>query len=381
MNNLFSSFELSGLTLPNRIIMPPMTRVRSPKGLPTDQMALYYAQRASAGLIIAEGSPISPEAQGYLYNPGIYTSEQIEGWKLVTDSVKSTGGRIFLQLWHVGRVSHTSILPRVIIPVSSTDKTAKNTNAFGLDDQGNPGFIQASKPRSLETGEIRRIIDDFVQAAENAIRAGFDGIEIHAANGYLFDQFLNPLINDRNDIYSAKTVDNRIRLLLETTDAISNVIGSNRVGIRLSPFGTLNDCPNFKESEGTYLELGKALGERNIAFVHVMDQTGFFTMSDDTESTSDNIRNLLIKWRQNSPDLAIILDGSLSPEKAEELISENIIDMAGFGHLFIANPDLVNRLRYGFPLAYPDRKTFYTDGSKGYIDYPVYRQDIKTVHL
>ncbi|QMW07176.1 alkene reductase [Spirosoma foliorum] len=373
MPDLFSSFKLGGLELPNRIVMPPLTRARAPRDIATQEMALYYSQRATAGLIIAEGSPISNEGQGYLFNPGIFTPEQVNGWRLVTDAVKRARGRIVVQLWHVGRVSHTSIQQYGQPPVSSTNRVAKNANAFGRDATGQINFIPSSTPRALTTGEISRVIRDFVQAARNAIEAGFDGVELHAANGYLFDQFLNPLINDRIDRYATTTMENRLRFLLETVDAISDVIGHKRIGVRLSPYGTLNDCPHFDDAEETYLAVGKALGERHIAYIHVMDQTGFFTMPAGAESTSDAIHRLLRQWRGDLPQTALIFAGSLTQVRANELISNGLIDLAAFGQGFIANPDLVARFQNGWPLALPNRKTFYTGGSVGYTDYPTYQ--------
>ncbi|XZF12441.1 alkene reductase [Chitinophagaceae bacterium MMS25-I14] len=373
MQTLFSPFNLAGLELPNRIIMPPMTRVRAPQDVATEQMALYYAQRATAGLIIAEGSPISNEGQGYLFNPGIFTTEQIAGWRLVTDSVKSAGGRIFLQLWHVGRISHTSIQQDGRAPVSSTARRAVNSNAFAYDEQGQPGFVRSSAPRALETEEIPRIINDFVSAARNAMEAGFDGVEIHAANGYLFDQFINPLINDRTDQYGAATMENRLRFLLEIVGTISSEIGANKLGVRLSPYGILNDCPHFEDMEETYLEIGRALGKREVAFIHVMDQTGFFTMPQGVVPYSEAIKRLFRKWRPDLPKTALLFDGSMTKAKAEKLIGEGIIDLAGFGQPFIANPDLVYRFRHGLPLTVPDKKTYYTGGAKGYIDYRPFR--------
>ncbi|WP_020596628.1 alkene reductase [Spirosoma panaciterrae] len=374
--SLFSSFELGELTLPNRIIMPPMTRARAPKDIATDEMALYYSQRATAGLIIAEGSPISSEGQGYLFNPGIFTPQQVDGWSRVTDAVKRAGGRIVLQLWHVGRVSHTSIQPNGQPPVSSTNRVAKNANAFGRDATGQINFIPSSTPRALTTGEISRVIGDFVQASRNAIDAGFDGVELHAANGYLFDQFLNPLINDRTDRYGATTMEDRLRFLLETVDAVSQAIGHRRIGVRLSPYGTLNDCPHFADLDETYRAVGKALGERKIAYLHVMDQSGFFTMPKGAESTSAAIYRLLRNWREDLPNTAIIFAGSLTKERAGELIGQGLIDLAGFGQPFIANPDLVARFQHNWPLAVANRKTFYTGGSVGYIDYPTYEEGL-----
>lgn len=372
MTDLFSPFDLAGLQLPNRIVMPPLTRSRGPEDAATERVALYYTQRATAGLIIAEGSPISNEGQGYLYNPGIFTSEQVEGWRLVTNSVHSARGRIFLQLWHVGRISHTSIQHGGRQPVSSTAQTAEGAMAFGRDGDGNPTFVPVSHPRALETDEVGRVVSDFVKAALNAIDAGFDGIELHAANGYLFDQFLNPLINDRTDRYSAATMEGRLRFTLETVDAVGEAIGFDKVGIRLTPYGVINSVPPFAETEETYLALGEALGRRGIAFFHVMDQTGFFNTPQGQKPTSEAIHDLLAKWRSVAPGVALVLDGGTTKERAEGLIRSGVIDLAGFGQAFIANPDLVARLQNGWPLAPADRATYYTGGANGYIDYPPY---------
>ena len=310
MSPLFTPFDLSGLELPNRIFMAPLTRSRGPHDAATDLVALYYTQRATAGLIVSEGSPISQEGQGYFYNPGIFTAEQIAGWRLVTDSVHAVGGRMFLQLWHVGRISHISNQPNNGAPVSSTDKAA-NAMAFGRDANGNVGFVPASKPRALATDEVARVVNDFVQAARNAMEAGFDGVELHAANGYLFDQFLNPHINDRTDRYAAATIDGRMRFTLEVVDAVSAAIGAHKVGIRLTPYGVIGDVPMFDDAEETYVALGKALGERGTAYFHVMDQTGFFNTPAGQKPTSDLIKELLIKWRGVAPRTAILLDLSL----------------------------------------------------------------------
>lgn len=373
MPDLFSPFDLSGLSLPNRIVMPPLTRSRGPDDAATERVALYYAQRASAGLIIGEGSPISSEGQGYLYNPGIFTRPQIDGWRLVTDSVHSAGGRMFLQIWHVGRISHTSIQPNGQPPVSSTSRTAEGSMAFGRGANGEVGFLPASPPRALATEEIGRVVADFAQAARNAMDAGFDGVELHAANGYLFDQFLNPLVNDRTDRYSATTMEGRLRFTLEVVDAVCAAIGPSRVGIRLTPFGVIGSVPIFPDSEATYLALGQALGERRIAYIHVMDQTGFFNTPQGQRPTSDAIQGLLRQWRKAAPGTALMLDGGLTKARATELIADGVIDLAGFGQPFIANPDLVARLRNDWPLSPADRATYYTGGARGYIDYPPYR--------
>ncbi|GAB0120319.1 alkene reductase [Acidisoma sp. 7E03] len=374
MSDLFTPFDLCGLALPNRIFMAPLTRSRGPQDAATDLVALYYTQRATAGLIISEGSPISQEGQGYFYNPGIFTPEQIAGWRLVTNSVHAVGGRMFIQLWHVGRISHSSNQPNKGAPVSSTDKAA-NAMAFGRDDTGKVGFVPASKPRALETDEVARVVGDFVQSARNAMEAGFDGVELHAANGYLFDQFLNPHINDRTDRYSAATIDGRMRFTLEVIDAVSTAIGAHKVGIRLTPYGVIGDVPMFDDAEETYVALGKALGARGITYFHVMDQTGFFNTPAGQKPTSDLIKELLIEWRGVAPNTAILLDGGMTKARATELIKTGVIDLAGFGQPYIANPDLVARLRNDWPLNPPERDTYYQGGAKGYVDYPPYRAD------
>lgn len=373
MPDLFSPFDLAGLRLPNRIFMAPLTRSRGPDEVATERMALYYAQRATAGLIVSEGTPISPEGRGYFYNPGIFSPEQVAGWRLVTDSVHAVGGRMFAQLWHVGRIAHTSNQPGEAAPVSSTDRAAEGAMAFGRNADGKVGFVPTSKPRALETAEIARVAADFAAAARNAMDAGFDGVELHAANGYLFDQFLNPLINDRTDRYAATTMEGRLRFALEVFDAVAAEVGPGRIGIRLTPYGTIGAVPWFEEAEATYLALGRALGERGIAYFHVMDQTGFFNTPAGQASTSDLIKDLLIRWRSVAPRTAILLDGGMNKARADELIRNGVIDLAGFGQPFIANPDLVARLRNGWPLNTPDRATFYTGGARGYVDYRPYR--------
>lgn len=373
MTDLFSPVSLSGLSLANRLFMPPLTRSRGPEDAATEQVALYYAQRATAGLIISEGSPISPEGQGYLYNPGIFTREQVAGWRLVTDSVHSVGGRMFIQLWHVGRISHTSLQPGGRAPVSSTNRAAEGAMAFGRNEAGEVGFVSASIPRALETAEIARVVADFAQAARNAMEAGFDGVELHAANGYLFDQFLNPGINDRTDGYAATTMSGRLRFTLEVVDAVIEAIGPSRMGIRLTPYGVIGATPTFDDIEETYLALGEALGVRRIAYFHVMDQTGFFNTPIGQKPTSAAINELLIKWHSVAPETAILLDGGMTKARANDLIARGVIDMAGFGQAYIANPDLLARLRNDWPLNSPDRATYYSGGAKGYVDYPPYR--------
>jgi len=373
MPNLFSSYDLSGRQLRNRIVMAPMTRSRAPDDVAEAVIALHYAQRATAGLIVSEGTPISREGQGYLFNPGIFSPEQIEGWKLTTQSVHALGGCIFAQLWHVGRVSHPSIQEGGAAPVSASSKVAQGATAFGYGEDGKPGFVSAYPPRPLETAEVRRVVGDFAQAAANAIEAGFDGVEIHGANGYLHEQFLNPLVNDRTDRYAADTMENRLRFTLEVVDAAVARIGRERVGIRISPYGQLFDMPHYADMDETYTALVAALGERRIAYIHVMDQSGY-VMGDTTGgSFADRLQRLLGRFRRDMPHTALILAGNMTKDRAEALLADGTIDLAAFGQPFIANPDLVERLRQGWPLAVPDRATYYGGGIAGYADYPPYQ--------
>ena len=372
MSTLFKPFNLSGTTLSNRVVMAPMTRSRAPDDIANQTIALYYAQRATAGLIVSEGTSISREGQGYLFVPGIYSPEQIAGWRLTTSSVHALGARIFAQIWHVGRVSHTSIQANGQAPVSASSKTANGATAFGYDDAGKPGFVAASVPRQLSTDEVSRVVRDFADAAGNAIEAGFDGVEIHGANGYLLEQFLNPLVNDRNDRYAADKMENRLRFTLEVVDAVIAKIGRERVGIRLSPFGQLFDMPHHDAIAETYIALAAALGQRRIAYVHVMDQSGFGMGDSRGESVSDKIHRLLGIFRKNLPATALILAGGMTRERAESLIADGTIDLAAFGQPFIANSDLVTRLRNDWPLTQPDRATYYGGDAHGFIDYLPY---------
>ena len=372
MTDLFAPYDLAGLTLNNRFVMAPMTRSRAPQDIATEQIALHYTQRGTAGLIVSEGTPISREGQGYLFNPGIYTPEQIKGWKLVTDSVRSVGGRMFAQLWHVGRVSHTSIQLGGQAPVSSTSKSAKGATAFGYNEDGEPGFVATSVPRALSTDEVGRVVEDFAQAAENAIAAGFDGVEIHGANGYLIEQFLNPLVNDRTDRYSAQNLEDRLRFVFEVVDAVRARIGANRVGIRVSPYGQLFDMPIYPEIDETYSALCAGMGQRGIAYVHVMDQTHFFFASAGAVKQEQALRELLQHCKAQLKSTALILAGDMTLERAQDLVDAGLIDLAGFGQPFIANPDLVARLKHGWPLTTPDRDTYYGGDGKGYVDYSPY---------
>ena len=373
MTTLFSPFDLSGLTLPNRVVMAPMTRSRAPHDIADELTVLYYKQRASAGLIISEGTPVSREGQGYAFIPGIYSQEQVAGWRRVTDAVRDTGGRMFAQIWHVGRVSHTSLQENGNAPASATSKIARESFAFGFCDDGKPGLVPASPPRPFETQEIGRVVQDFANAAANAVAAGFDGVEIHGANGYLFEQFLNPQVNDRTDHYGADTMENRLRFTLEVVDAVVARIGREKVGLRISPFGELFDMPPHDEVEETYNALAGALGPKRLAYVHIMDQSGFDNVNGaELAPTTVKLLALLRVFRSSMPQTALIFTGGMNRERADAMIADGTIDLAGFGKAYISNPDLVERLRDGLPLATPDPTTFYGGDEHGYTDYPAY---------
>lgn len=372
-SSLFAPFDLAGTALRNRVVMAPLTRARAPNDIADERIALYYAQRATAGLIVSEGTPISQEGQGYLFNPGIFRPEQIEGWRLTTNSVHALGGRIVAQLWHVGRVSHPTIQADGQLPVSASSKQPMGAVAFGYDETGTPALVAPPAPRQLATDDIARIVGEFAQAAANAVEAGFDGVEIHGANGYLFEQFMNPRVNDRSDRYAADTMENRLRFTLEVIDAVVARIGAARTGIRLSPYGQLFDMPLHDEIDSTYGVLTQEIGKRGLAFVHLMDQSGFQLARTAADPASESgFQGLLRTIRGNLPNTALILAGGLDRARAEQLIDAGLIDLAAFGAPFISNPDLVARLQNGWPLATADRATFYGGGAEGYIDYPSY---------
>ncbi|MCB8874502.1 alkene reductase [Acidisoma silvae] len=365
MSLLFEPFDLAGLPLANRVVMAPMTRARATTTIPDDLTVLYYSQRASAGLIISEGAPISQEGCGYLFNPGLYTLEQAAGWRRVTDAVHAKGGRIFAQLWHVGRMSHTSLQPAGQPPVSSTAVAAENCKAYGLTDSGDPGMVPATLPRALETADVGRVTQDFVKAARLAIDAGFDGVELHGANGYLFEQFINGDLNNRTDRYGG-SIANRLRFMLETLDAIAAELGSNRVAVRISPFGRLYDMRPYDDETATWVTLAAELDRRNLAYVHLSDQLtiGAEKMPEDFPASF-----------RRSYRGTLIAAGGFSRDTAETALDTGDLTLIAFGRPFIANPDLVDRLRNGWPLATPDRATFYGNaGEAGYTDYPTFKE-------
>lgn len=351
---LFSPARFGDLELANRVVMAPLTRNRAGAGLvPSPFAAEYYSQRASAGLIITEATQVSREAQGYLDTPGLYTREQVAAWRQVTNAVHAKGGRIVAQLWHVGRISHTSLLPEGVQPVAPSALRA-NAKTFTRD-----GFVDVSAPRALELHEIPGLVDSFRQAARHALEAGFDGVEVHGANGYLIDQFLRDGANHRDDDYGG-SIENRTRFLAEVVGAVAAETGPGRVGVRLSPVtpaGDLSDSdpqPLFERA----VERLEALG---IAYVHVIEgATG-----GDRDVAPFDYAALHSRFSGGW-----IVNNGYDRDMAMAEVAEGRADAVAFGVPFLANPDLPARLRQGAPLNQPDQKTFYGGGEKGYTDYP-----------
>ena len=358
---LFAPHALGDLSLPNRIVMPPMTRSRAsqPGDVPGPLMAEYYAQRASAGLIVSEGTWVSPLGKGYAWTPGIHTPAQVDGWRRVTDAVHDAGGRIFAQLWHVGRLSHTRLLDGQA-PVSSTARAADGVNVFVAADDGTPGFVQASVPRALATDEIAGVVDAFRVAARHAVDAGFDGVELHAANGYLVNQFIDSGANDRTDRYGG-SLDNRLRFLREVTEAMIEGVGhAGRVGVRLAPLTTLNGCVD-DDPQTTYLAAARVLDALGVAYIHI------------AEADWDDAPVMPMAFKQQLRETfsgTLIYAGMYTPERARIALAEGWADLIAFGRPFVANPDLPARLRSGAPLASHDRATLFGGGAHGLTDYP-----------
>ena len=365
MSSLFEDFDLRGLKLRNRIVMAPMTRSRAPSTVPDALTATYYGQRADAGLIITEGAQVSDQARGYLFTPGLHSAAQVQGWKAVTAAVHKRGGAIYAQLWHVGRVAHRSVQPFDRAPVAPVAVAAAGVNAYGYREDGTPGQMPASKPRALETDEIPMITADFVAAARNAIEAGFDGVEIHGANGYLFEQFINGGLNVRDDHYGGAPIDNRLRLLLETVDAVADAIGSHRTGVRVSPFNRGFDMPAFDGEADTWLAATRALAERGLAYLHVSNRDSMVANGGEA---------FVQQFRQAYPD-TLVVAGRYGKKRAEADLASGLADLVAFGRPFIPNPDLVDRLRNGWPLAEADPATFYGGGAAGYTDYPAFEDE------
>lgn len=358
-DKLFTPLTVGAITLPNRIVMAPLTRLRNTSDdCPTQLSAEYYRQRASAGLIIAEGTHISPTAKGYAQAPGIYSESQVQAWQVVNDAIHAAGGRSALQLWHTGRISHSSLQPNGDAPLAPSAIVAKsNTNI--LNEQGELIRAECSLPRALETAEIQDLIEDYRRATDNARRAGFDLVEIHAAHGYLLNQFLSPEANQRTDEYGG-SIENRARLVLEVVDAVVAEWSADRVGIRLSPLGIFNGLSDLGQEEMAFY-LAEELAKRHLAFLH-LSEPDWAGGPAYTEAFRAAMRARYAG--------VIIGAGGYTAEKAEALIGQSFIDAAAFGRSYIANPDLVERIRQNASLNAPMPATFYGGGEAGYTDYP-----------
>jgi N-ethylmaleimide reductase len=353
--DLFSPFRMGDIELANRVVMAPLTRNRATPGAdaPNDLNVEYYRQRAGAGLIVSEAAQISRQGQGYLWTPGIYTDAQVAGWRKITDAVHEAGGKIVIQLWHVGRVSHTSLQPDGQAPVAPSAIVAKTKTFI----EG--GFADTSMPRALDLTEIPGIIADYRRAAENAKKAGFDGVELHGANGYLIDQFLKDGSNHRADAYGG-SVGNRMRFALEAVDAVLSVWPASRVGIRLSPVSPANDAVD-SAPDNVFFPLVRELDKRGLAFIHVIEGS--------TGAARDNAPFDYAGLRKSFRG-AYMANNGYTREMAIEAVAAGRADLVSFGKAFIANPDLVERLRRDAPLNDLDRKTLYGGDARGYTDYP-----------
>ena len=351
---LFQPLKVGEIEIKNRIVMAPLTRNRATHGndAPNDLNVEYYAQRASAGLIVTEATQISRQGQGYIYTPGIYSDAQVEGWKKVVAAIHVAGGKVFLQAWHVGRISHASLQPDGGQPVAPSA-----IRAGGVKTYVETGMVDVSEPRALETSEVAGVVADYRKAFENVKRAGFDGVEVHGANGYLLDEFMKSDTNKRADRYGG-SVENRCRLTLEVIDAAIAVLGKGRVGIRLSPAPVQGAAD--ADPQETFGHLVTALGERGIAYVHVI------------EGVTQTNRDAVVDWvaLREAFGGVYIANNLYDREMAIEAVTSGKADAVCFGRAFIGNPDLPERLRVGAPLNEDQRDTWYGGGAKGYTDYP-----------
>ena len=370
MPTLFSSTRVGAIDVANRVVMAPLTRNRAPEGIPTALTAEYYAQRADplrgAGLIVSEATAISPQAQGYADVPGLYGTEQLDGWKQVTKAVHGRGGKIVCQLWHVGRVSHHLLQPDNADPVAPSAIRA-NTKTYLIDRAGHAGFAPTSQPRALHRHEIPQIVHDYAAAARNAIQsAGFDGVEIHGANGYLLDQFLKTGANARTDDYGG-SIENRARLMLEVTRAVVDAVGHDRVGIRLSPVTPVNDIVDAAP-QPLFDHLMRALAPLGLAYVHVIE--GATGGPREVEGRPFDYARLKAAYREAGGRGAWMVNNGYDPLLAEEAIASGRADLVAFGKAFICMPDLTERIRRGGPFQGLDKATMYGGGAHGYTDYP-----------
>jgi N-ethylmaleimide reductase len=360
---LFTPFTLGKLELRNRVVMAPMTRSRAIGNVPNDLMAMYYGQRAGAGLIVTEGVSPSPNGLGYPRIPGMFSEAQTEGWKKVTETVHAKGTKIFIQFMHTGRASHPDNLPvgaKVLAPSAIALSGEMYTDTKGM--QAYP------VPHEMTKEEIKSTQKEFAQSAKNAIAAGFDGVELHGANGYLIDQFLNPASNQRHDEYGG-SIENRSRFAIEVAQQVAEAIGGERTGIRLSPYGAFNDmASSFDGLEDEYTYLAAELGKLKLAYIHTVDHS-----SQGAPIVPESVK-LKIKRAFGG---TIIASGGMDKETAEEVLQEGRGDLIAFGRPFLGNPDLVSRMENDNPIVQPDYNTLYTPGEKGYTDYPSVSEQIK----
>ena len=370
-SSLFSSVELGPYTLKNRIVMPPLTRSRStqPGNIPNDLMATYYAQRASAGFMVTEGTQIEPRGQGYAWTPGIHSAAQIEGWKKVTQAVHAKGGIIFAQLWHVGRVSHTSLQPNEAKPIAPSAITADNVKVFIETGPGQGALSEPSTPRALSTDEVSELVNMYAQAAKNALEAGFDGVELHCANGYLVNQFISEHTNMRDDQYGG-SLTNRLRFLKEIVTAVSAVVGADRLGVRFAPLFSSTDETRVylglveSDPQNTYIEAIKLLEQAGIAYLSIAEA--------DWNNAPD-LPEQFYKAARAQFSGRIIYAGKYTVDKALRILNNGYGDLFAFGRPFIANPDLPERIKQQWPLNEADAATMYGGTEVGYSDYSYYK--------
>ena len=365
---LFDAIQAGDLHLANRVVMAPLTRNRSPSAVPPAIVATYYAQRASAGLLITEATAISQQGQGYSDVPGLYGSEQLDGWKRVTHAVHGVGGKIVVQLWHVGRVSHTDLQPDNGAPVAPSAIAAKTKTV--LIKNGKPEFVDTSTPRALRADELPGIVHSYEVAARNAVdTAGFDGVEIHGANGYLLDQFLRSNSNQREDDYGG-SIENRARLLLEVTRAVTGAIGGGKTGIRLSPVTPANDAFDA-DPQPLFDHVVRQLATLNLAYIHIIE--GATGGPRDVDGSPFDYVALKAAYREAGGKGAWMVNNGLDKVLAEKALADGA-DLVAFGRPFIGNPDLVERLRTDAPLNKDDKTTWYGGTEHGYTDYPTLAQ-------
>ena len=373
MPTLFEPVQAGRLQLANRVVMAPLTRNRAPGALPTPLMATYYAQRASAGLLVTEATAISHQGQGYADVPGLWSDAQVQAWRAVTDAVHAAGGKIVVQLWHVGRVSHNELQPGHGAPVAPSAITAKTKTVLIRDGQAT--FVDTSAPRALALDELPGIVADYRRAARNAIAAGFDGVEVHGANGYLLDQFLRSGSNQRSDDYGGP-IGHRARFLLEVMQAVADEVGGDRVGLRLSPVTPANDASD-PHPQPLFTHVVQQLAPLGLAYLHLIEGATGGARDFQQGDTPFDYAALRQAYRDAGGRGAWMVNNSYTTELAGQALAEGA-DRVAFGRLYIANPDLVERLQAGGPFNTPDRSTFYGGGAAGYTDYPTLAQSLAT---